>query len=75
MEVKIFSSLHVSGQQLAQLCGVAAILRYPCPGIEDDVEEDDDEQDEEQQQALQRGFFNNGKFLQGSDSASDDGAA
>ncbi len=30
-EVKVFSSLHVSGQQLAQLSGVAAILRFPMP--------------------------------------------
>ncbi len=33
-EVRVFSSLHVSGEQLAQLTGVAAILRFPCPEIE-----------------------------------------
>ncbi|KAK7474489.1 hypothetical protein BaRGS_00034243 [Batillaria attramentaria] len=37
-EVRIFSSLHVSGEQLGQLSGVAAILRFPIP----DTEEDDD---------------------------------
>jgi len=34
-EVKIFSSLHVSGEQLTQLTGVAAILRFPLPDIAD----------------------------------------
>ena len=33
--VYIFSSLHVSGQQLQQVSGVAAILRYPLPDLED----------------------------------------
>lgn len=35
-DVRIFSSLHVSGEQLTQLTGVAAILRFPCPEINDD---------------------------------------
>lgn len=39
-DVKIFSSLHVSGEQLGQLTGVAAMLRYPIP------EEDDQEEEE-----------------------------
>lgn len=39
--VKIFSSLHISGEQLQQLSGVAAILRFPMPEIEDEVEADD----------------------------------
>ncbi|WAR02253.1 PELO-like protein [Mya arenaria] len=38
-EVKIFSSLHVSGEQLGQLTGVAAILRFPM----DDEESDDED--------------------------------
>ncbi|TKR77600.1 hypothetical protein L596_018535 [Steinernema carpocapsae] len=33
--VLIFSSMHVSGEQLELLSGVAAVLRYPCPQIED----------------------------------------
>ncbi|KAF6144296.1 hypothetical protein GIB67_024523 [Kingdonia uniflora] len=33
--VHIFSSMHVSGEQLAQLTGVAAILRFPLPDLED----------------------------------------
>lgn len=41
-EVKIFSSLHVSGEQLGQLSGVAAILRFPIPEAEDDEESDED---------------------------------
>ncbi len=38
---RIFSSLHVSGEQLALLSGVAAILRYPLPEIEDEPGADD----------------------------------
>lgn len=33
--VYIFSSQHVSGQQLAQLSGIAAVLRFPMPELED----------------------------------------
>ncbi|KAL9248250.1 hypothetical protein vseg_021594 [Gypsophila vaccaria] len=31
----IFSSMHVSGEQLAQLTGIAAVLRFPLPELED----------------------------------------
>jgi protein pelota len=34
-EVYIFSSMHVSGEQLGQLTGIAAILRFPLPDLED----------------------------------------
>jgi hypothetical protein len=34
--VHVFSSLHVSGEQLAQLSGIAAILRFPIAGLDDD---------------------------------------
>ncbi|CAG5124139.1 unnamed protein product [Candidula unifasciata] len=44
-EVKIFSSLHVSGEQLGQLSGVAAILRFPMPDDDGEDEEDDSEED------------------------------
>lgn len=37
-QVFIFSSMHVSGQQLQQVSGVAAILRYPLPDL-DELEE------------------------------------
>lgn len=37
-QVYIFSSLHVSGQQLQQVSGVAAILRFPMPDL-DELEE------------------------------------
>ncbi|XP_058120287.1 protein pelota [Anopheles ziemanni] len=40
-EVKIFSSMHISGEQLAQLTGVAAILRFPMPELEDSEDEED----------------------------------
>eukprot|EP00850_Spirogloea_muscicola_P006832 SM000033S12353 [mRNA] locus=s33:298349:300108:- [translate_table: standard] len=33
--VHVFSSMHVSGEQLRQLTGVAAILRFPLPDLED----------------------------------------
>lgn len=39
-EVKIFSSMHVSGEQLDQLTGVAAILRFPMPELEDEEDSD-----------------------------------
>ncbi|XP_069684035.1 protein pelota [Periplaneta americana] len=35
-EVKIFSSMHVSGEQLDQLTGVAAILRFPMPELDEE---------------------------------------
>lgn len=34
-EALVFSSMHVSGGQLNQLTGVAAILRFPLPDLED----------------------------------------
>nr|XP_055032094.1 protein pelota homolog [Misgurnus anguillicaudatus] len=43
--VRIFSSLHVSGEQLNQLSGVAAILRFPIADVseaEDDSSSDED---------------------------------
>ncbi|KAJ2661084.1 Translation factor pelota [Coemansia sp. RSA 1200] len=40
-DVLVFSSLHVSGEQLSQLTGVAAILNFPLI-IESDTEEEDD---------------------------------
>ncbi|KAK4282977.1 hypothetical protein QN277_014285 [Acacia crassicarpa] len=33
--VHVFSSMHVSGEQLAQITGIAAILRFPLPDLED----------------------------------------
>ncbi|KAL1915550.1 uncharacterized protein VTP21DRAFT_6674 [Calcarisporiella thermophila] len=46
--VHIFSSLHVSGEQLQQLTGVAAILTFPVMDIEDEDEEDSPEDDRNQ---------------------------
>uniref|UniRef100_A0AC34Q5B5 Protein pelota homolog n=1 Tax=Panagrolaimus sp. JU765 TaxID=591449 RepID=A0AC34Q5B5_9BILA len=40
--VLIFSSMHVSGEQLNQITGVAAILRFSLPEIENDDEEEND---------------------------------
>ena len=37
-KVYVFSSMHISGQQLQQVSGVAAILRYPLPDL-DELEE------------------------------------
>lgn len=45
-EVKIFSSMHISGEQLSQLTGIAAILRFPMPELEDsDNDGGDDDSD------------------------------
>lgn len=41
-DVKIFSTMHVSGEQLSQLTGIAAILRFPLPELEDTDDEDDE---------------------------------
>jgi protein pelota len=46
-DVKIFSSMHVSGHQLAELTGVAAILRFPIPGLDDDEDKDGDDDDDD----------------------------
>lgn len=45
--VLIFSSMHASGEQLGKLSGVAAILRFPMPDLDDAEEGEDDEDDEE----------------------------
>ncbi|KAI8916947.1 hypothetical protein DFJ77DRAFT_429701 [Powellomyces hirtus] len=39
--VLVFSSLHTSGEQLSQLTGVAAILNFPLPEIEEVAEEEE----------------------------------
>ncbi|KAI9322397.1 protein pelota [Dichotomocladium elegans] len=44
-DVRVFSSMHVSGEQLNLLSGVAAILTFPYPGIDDDEDEDDEKQE------------------------------
>jgi len=41
-EVKIFSSLHVSGEQLDQLSGLCAVLRFPMQELEDTDDSDSD---------------------------------
>ena len=48
--IQVFSTLHVSGEQLNQLSGVAAILHFPLPDIEDEEalqEEHDDLHDDD----------------------------
>jgi len=45
-DVKIFSSLHVSGEQLDQLTGIAALLRFPMPELEDESDEGNDSEDD-----------------------------
>jgi len=41
-DAKIFSSLHVSGEQLSLLSGVAAILRFPLPDLLDEFDDETD---------------------------------
>ncbi|XP_022672927.1 protein pelota-like isoform X1 [Varroa jacobsoni] len=45
-DVKIFSSLHVSGENLDHLTGVAAILRFPMPEVANEEMDDDDSDSE-----------------------------
>ena len=47
-KVHVFSSMHVSGEQLAGFSGVAAVLRFPCTleellGAEHDGYDDDED--------------------------------
>ncbi|PRP77708.1 hypothetical protein PROFUN_00569 [Planoprotostelium fungivorum] len=42
-EVKLFSSAHISGEQLTQLSGIAAMLRFPLPDVDDELEQSDEE--------------------------------
>ncbi len=44
--VHIFSAMHVSGERLSQMSGVAAILRFPLPELEDEEEADEKELEE-----------------------------
>lgn len=46
--VRVFSSMHVSGEQLNLLSGVAAILTFPFPGIDDGEEEEEEGEHNEQ---------------------------
>ena len=45
VQVFVFSSSHVSGEQLAQLSGVAALLRFPMPDMDCFDAEQDSEED------------------------------
>ena len=45
VNVLIFSSMHVSGEQLSQLTGIAANLRFPIEGIDDNFEDNGAEAD------------------------------
>eukprot|EP01041_Mallomonas_annulata_P003773 gene3773-7490_t len=45
-QVFVFSSMHVSGEQLDQYTGVAATLRFPLPEV---LEEQQDEEEEEEE--------------------------
>uniref|UniRef100_A0A6A7G9S5 Protein pelota homolog n=1 Tax=Hirondellea gigas TaxID=1518452 RepID=A0A6A7G9S5_9CRUS len=45
--VAIFSVLHVSGEQLRELTGCAAILRFPLPDLDHDDESDSNDEDEQ----------------------------
>ncbi|XP_041977846.1 protein pelota [Aricia agestis] len=44
-DVRIFSSMHVSGEQLDQLTGIAAVLRFPMPELEDSDADNDSDSD------------------------------
>eukprot|EP00812_Abedinium_dasypus_P007960 NODE_2017_length_1012_cov_266.779519.p2 GENE.NODE_2017_length_1012_cov_266.779519~~NODE_2017_length_1012_cov_266.779519.p2 ORF type:complete len:190 (+),score=80.87 NODE_2017_length_1012_cov_266.779519:164-733(+) len=59
--VHIFSSQHVSGEQLHQLGGIAATLRFPCPDLDDIDSEaglsDDDDVDDDADAAERKQKF------------------
>lgn len=58
--VHVFSSLHVSGEQLDQITGIAAILRYALP----DLEESDASESESESDSSSESF---GDFEEGDD--------
>lgn len=41
--VRVFSSMHITGEQLAQLTGIAAMLRFPVPDLTDDEDSEDED--------------------------------
>lgn len=41
----VFSTLHSLGEELDRMTGVACILNYPLPDLDEDLEEDEDEDD------------------------------
>jgi protein pelota len=49
-EVKLFSALHVSGEQLKQLGGIAAILRFPVTDLQPEDEDEDEDEDEKEKE-------------------------
>ncbi|KAI9094654.1 hypothetical protein DFS34DRAFT_628608 [Phlyctochytrium arcticum] len=51
--VHVFSSLHTSGEQLNQLTGVAAILNFPLPDIEEVAAMEEEEEAERQRLELE----------------------
>jgi len=58
-KVVIFSSMHVSGEQLEKISGVAAILRFPLPELEELDASDGEEEHNNHNHNYDRG--NNGK--------------
>lgn len=50
--VRLFSSLHVSGEKLGQISGIAAILRFPMPEIDEADDGTDSDSDENEQDAF-----------------------
>jgi len=46
-QVRVFSAMHVSGEQLAKLSGVAALLRFPLPDIAEEEAHVSDSEDED----------------------------
>ncbi|KAJ3166298.1 hypothetical protein HDU88_003522 [Geranomyces variabilis] len=54
-QVLVFSSLHTSGEQLAQLTGVAAVLHFPLPDIEEVAAAEQEEEEEERKRLAEAG--------------------
>jgi protein pelota len=43
-DVKIFSSMHVSGEKLEQLTGICAVLRFPMQELDEDSDSSDEDE-------------------------------
>ena len=50
-QVHLCSSMHSSGEQLKQLSGVAAVLRFPVPDIDEDEAEDESVSEDSESEA------------------------
>jgi len=72
--VYVFSSMHVSGRQLQQVSGVAAILRYPLPDLDELELQAEEYENKNTLEQHKHGGGNNGDGNSDDDGSDDDGS-